>query len=61
MNKNKITTTEKKPMTGKVKKGFRFYCSMVAAVAMVCCFTVPAFAAGDQIMLSTTCLTLSLD
>ena len=36
MNKNK-KTTEKLPMTGKVKKGFRFYCATTA------------FAAGDPI------------
>jgi len=49
MNKNKITTTEKKPMTGKVKKGFRFYCAIVAVVAVFGCFSMTAFAAGDPI------------
>ena len=48
MNK-KNKTTEKLPMTGKVKKGFRFYCAAVAAVAMVCGMSMTAFAAGDPI------------
>ena len=47
MNK-KNKTTEKLPMTGKVKKGFRFYCAAVAAVAMVCGMSMTAFAAGDM-------------
>lgn len=45
--KNK--TTERLPMSGKVKKGFRFYCSVVVAVMTVICCAVPAFAAGDPI------------
>ena len=49
MNKNLITTTEKKPMTGKVKKGFRFYCAVVAVVAVFGCCSMTAFAAGDPI------------
>ena len=49
MNKNKITNTEKKPMTGKVKKGFRFYCAIVAVVAVFGCCSMTAFAAGDPI------------
>lgn len=49
MKKNKTTTTEKLPMTGKVKKGFRFYCTVVAAVAMLTCCSMTAFAAGDPI------------
>ena len=48
MNK-KNKTTEKLLMTGKVKKGFRFYCAAVAAVAMVCGMSMTAFAAGDPI------------
>lgn len=47
MNKNK-KTTEKLPMTGKVKKGFRFYCAAILTVAFVMgCATT--FAAGDPI------------
>lgn len=33
--KNEKKETTKLPMTGKVKKGFRFYCVMVMAMAMV--------------------------
>mgnify|MGYP001097956744 CR=1 FL=1 len=42
MNKNK-KTTEKLPMTGKVKKGFRFYCAAILTVAFVmgCATTDP--------------------
>lgn len=48
MNKNK-KTTEKLPMTGKVKKGFRFYCATILTVAFVMGCTTTAFAAGDPI------------
>lgn len=48
MNK-KNKTTEKLPMTGKVKKGFRFYCAAVAAVALIGSMSMTAFAAGDPI------------
>lgn len=48
MNKNK-KTTEKLPMTDKVKKGFRFYCAAILTVAFVMGCTTTAFAAGDPI------------
>ena len=48
MNKNK-KTTEKLPMTGKVKKGFRFYCADILTVAFVMGCATTAFAAGDPI------------
>ena len=32
----------------KVKKGFRAYASMVLAVALMMCVSVPAFAAGED-------------
>lgn len=48
MNKNK-KTTEKLPMTGKVKKGFRFYCAAILTVALVMGCATTAFAAGDPI------------
>lgn len=48
MNKNK-KTTEKLPMTGKVKKGFRFYCAVILTVAFVMGCATTAFAAGDPI------------
>ena len=46
-NKSKITT--KLPMPGKVKKGVRFYCTVVMAAAFTLCCSMTAFAAGDPI------------
>ena len=40
--------TEKLPMSGKVKKGFRFYCSAVLIGALMLCSAMPAFAAGGD-------------
>lgn len=48
-NINKNKTTNKLPMPGKVKKGFRFYCAVVMAVAFTFCCSMTAFAAGDPI------------
>lgn len=48
-NFNKNKTTKKLPMPGKVKKGFRFYCTAVMAVTFLFCCSVTAFAAGDPI------------
>ena len=37
------------PMQGKVKRGFRAYCAIVIAVMLaVSCFTITAFAAGNE-------------
>ena len=58
MNKNK-KTTEKLPMTGKVKKGFRFYCAAILTVAFVMGCATTAFAAGDPITVVNN-LSLSL-
>lgn len=44
--KNKAT--EKPSMPGKVKRGFRFYCSAVIVGALMLCSAVPAFAAGGD-------------
>ena len=44
---NKETT--KLPMTGKVKKGFRIYCTAIMGAALVLGTSVTAFAAGDPI------------
>ena len=41
--------TNKLPMTGKVRKGFRFYCVAVLSVALVLGCSVTAFAANDPI------------
>ena len=37
------------PMPDKVKKGFRYYCSLVAAVTLMGCCTMTAFAADDPL------------
>ena len=36
-------------MPGKVKKGFRYYCTLVVAVALMGCCTMTAFAADDPL------------
>lgn len=46
-NTNKKTT--KLPMPGKVRRGFRFYCTAVLAVTLVLGCSVTAFAANDPI------------
>ena len=46
---NETKNTNKLPMPGKVKKGFRVYCSVIMAAALLLGSTVPAFAAGDPI------------
>ena len=46
---NETKTTNKLPMPGKVKKGFRTYCSIVLAAALVMGLSVTAFAANDPI------------
>ena len=40
--------TNKLPMPGKVKKGFRFYVTMVLALTLIMGMSVTAFAAGDD-------------
>ena len=44
-----IQETKKLPMTGKVKKGFRAYCTMVIVGALALGMTTTAFAANDQL------------
>ncbi len=46
-NENKKTT--KLPMTGKVKKGFRFYCMAVMAMTFIVGTSMTAFAASDPL------------
>lgn len=36
-------------MPDKVRKGFRHYCAVVMTAALLCCCTVPAFAADDPL------------
>ena len=47
--KNEGKETVKLPMSGKVKKGFRFYCVAVMATALVVGTSVTAFAASDPL------------
>ncbi len=46
---NEKKTTQKLPMTGKVKTGFRTYCAAVVAITAVCSMGITAFAANDPI------------
>lgn len=50
IQKNKSQNNTKLPMTGRVKKGFRFYCMVVMAMTVVLGSSVTAFAAGDPII-----------
>lgn len=56
-NKNK--SVKKLPMPGKVKKGFRFYCTAVLTLAFVLGCSVTAFAASDPSQRSQGFLTLA--
>lgn len=46
---NEKKTTQKLPMTGKVKTGFRTYCAAVLAVTALCSLGITAFAANEPI------------
>ena len=46
---NEKKTTQKLPVTGKVKTGFRTYCAAVVAVTAICSMGITAFAANDPI------------
>ena len=46
---NEKKTTQKLPMTGKVKTGFRTYCAAVVAVTALCSLGITAFAANEPI------------
>ena len=46
---NEKKTTQKLPMTGKVKTGFRTYCAAGGAVTALCSMGITAFAANDPI------------
>ena len=46
---NEKKTTQRLPMTGKVKKGFHTYCAVVTVVTLVFGMSVTAFAANDPI------------
>ena len=42
--------TNKLPMTGKVRKGFRIYCTAIMGAALILGTSVTAFAAGDPVV-----------
>lgn len=46
---NEKKTTQKLPMTGKVKTGFHTYCAAVVAVTALCSLGITAFAANEPI------------
>lgn len=48
LTKKNQNTANKLSMPGKVKRGFRFYCSAVIAGALLLCSAMPAFAAGND-------------
>lgn len=47
--KNERKNDNRLPMPDKVKRGYRWYCSLVAAVALMGCCTMTAFAADDPL------------
>ena len=47
--KNNKKNTQRLPMPNKVKKGFRAYCTLILALALIMSLSVSAFAAGDPI------------
>ena len=47
--KNESKHENRLPMPDKVKKGYRYYCSLVTVVALMGCFTMTAFAADDPL------------
>ena len=47
--KNEKKNDNRLPMPDKVKRGYRWYCSLVAAVALMGCCTMTAFAADDPL------------
>lgn len=49
IKKTENKSTQSLPMTGKVRKGFRAYCALVAVFTLMCCVSIPAFAANDPI------------
>ena len=47
--KNDKKNENRLPMPAQVKKGYRYYCSLVAAVALMGCCTMTAFVADDPL------------
>ena len=48
-HKTQKKETRRLPMTGKVKKGFRYYCAAVLSVTAVFAMSTTAFAASDPL------------
>lgn len=46
---NKKNNNERLPMPGKVKKGFRYYATLLMVIATLFCMAAPAYAAGDPL------------
>ena len=53
-HKTQKKETRKLPMTGKVKKGFRYYCAAVLSVTAVFAMSTTAFAASDPLTVVKT-------
>ena len=49
MKSKKNNINNRLPMPSKVKCGFRFYCAVVASVALIACCSLTAFAADDPL------------
>lgn len=45
----KFKATQKLPMTGKVKKGFKLYAGIIASITVLAVFGVIAFAVDDPV------------
>ena len=48
-HKTQKKETHRLPMTGKVKKGFRYYCMAVLSLTAIFAMSTTAFAAGDPL------------
>ena len=48
MKNLKKNETHKLPMTGKIRKGFMFYATIVLCIVLIGCMTMTAFAATDD-------------
>ena len=48
-HKTQKKETRRLPMTGKVKKGFRYYCMAVLSLTAIFAMSTTAFAAGDPL------------
>lgn len=45
----KIKKNTVPPISAKVKKGFRYYCTLIAVITLMFSFSITAFAANDPI------------